>query len=163
MKLRLSGSDTRKCLDQQIASLLLMNARHEKQKAMISRLRAGREENLFLSFGIAARTICSIRYDNAIPLVGAEAHECLFFFCLRGKQHGQRVSQDRILKWTPVQNFFQVLERVCLLKPWIERSMNKHRIGHFIPDRAPRCKAVILPDSIDHDSVVALHVLSQPR
>ena len=32
-----------------------------------------------------------------------------------------------------------------------------------LADRAPRCKAVILPDSIDHDSVVAVHVISQPR
>src|SRR5215470_713840 len=55
-----------------------------------------------------------------------------------------------------------MFQRIPFLKPRIERSMNKHSVRQFISCYAPSGKAVVLPNAVDHHSVVVVDVLLQP-
>src|SRR5277367_6112830 len=149
-------------LNQQIAALLFMDTCHKKKKAAISCAWTGRKKNFSLTGRIAIGSVCSVGHHDSVPAVQAKAQLSLLHLSLRGEKHCQGVTQHWILKRAPVQKFFQVFERICLLKPRIQRAVNKHCVWNSALNCAPSGKAVVLPDAIDYDSVILINMCPQP-
>src|SRR5882757_10274865 len=109
------------------------------------------------------RRCCAQPSDYRVGAIEREGfrREALLF--LAGKQDGACVTQHAVVCPGPVEPLFRMLEREAALEPRIEHPMGKDVIGRGGAAKcAPCAEAVVLPETIDDDCVVAGMVLAHP-
>src|ERR1035438_2764254 len=154
-----------KRLDQQVAALLFMDTRKEKQIAAATKLRKPEVERLDLSSSVPAallRIVDSNRNDGTVPLARAEARPGQIPLGFAGKDNRLRIAQHGMLQ-RPVNQLLEVLERILPVKPGIKRAVGKYTVA--LPGaarRKPNGKTGESPNPVHDDTVEAMGIGSKP-
>src|SRR5271154_6880842 len=133
------------CLDQEVASFLLVNPAQKEHERLSPDLRKCRIELLDLEVAVSSGLHRPIRYDRADPPTSIKCFRGQFGFELGGEDHRGSFTQHAPLDKEPVQHFLEMLERIGVLEPRIEHPMGINDI--WLPSTAgfPGCKPGILP------------------
>ena len=153
-----------KGFDQQIHSLLGVDAAQEQQQPLPAQLRPALQELLTLLGGITWRSRCAIGDHPFGGLVQPERLPGQLPFPLAGEQHRRCIPQQPVFSPGPVAPLLEVLDRVALLEPRIEHAVGLHQIGHRpAVQRTPGQQPVVLPQPMHDHHIVLRRQLAQPR
>ena len=153
VNVRVLPGDPRKRVQEQITALFLVNAGKKKQEAAIAQRRHGREKRILLLSGVAPRRVGAVGHDHAGPLIGPETSEGQLSLQLTGKQHRRGIVEDVVLQ-RPVQQLFQVLERVALLEENVQSPVREDRVRNARVVRGEKSRhRGKQPNIIDDDQI----------
>src|SRR6476469_8020513 len=139
-----------------------METAEKKKKGPFSQLRKRFEE--FFACGVQIlRRSGSVIHDPFVALVESKrfAGETPFFF--RSEEDCRGIAENAIFAPRPVEQFFEMLERVGALEPGIKHPVWENKIRRAASgERAPDSKTAVLPEAVHDDRVVVRTPLFYP-
>lgn len=154
--------DPSKGVDKEIAPFLGVQARHKEKKASTADRRKSGVKGLEFILGISAGGMNPLGKKNRVPLIRNKAFFSKIGLQRTCKQDRGSIAQRGILN-RPVEIFLNVLERIFVAEPGIERAVGKDDIS--LP--CPACSEANgegwkAPDALDDNAVEAMDVLAEP-
>ena len=153
-----------KCIDQQVASLLGMNAADKEKKSLVLQFRKRTAKCLTLFLRITGVIRSAVTHHTFAVVESSEnvpRAEPLFF---AGEQDPLRIAQHTPLGQPPINLLEDMPDRILLAEPRIHHAVSKDEVRHWQPTHPqPRAIRGEVPQPMEDNNIEAVCIAAHPQ